>query len=335
MIFLVAVAAILLAVPLGTSASASPGPLVSSAGPWTKLPTTSPFSTTSSHGWVLSAPVFYPPGQEIVVVAQRYNLSYLYHVSDSTWVFKDGNWLNLKIPTPHWYNPPYMIYDSRNRDVLATGYDSNANWHTWTFQNNQWTVANHGRSLYLGCVDSCPDGIVYDASTGQPIMFGGDSGCGDCDSNLSYEFHAGQWHRLGTVGFPLGSYAGDVFAYDPPTQSAWVLFGENYGTIWEVNSLHAGVWKRVAANPALPFAYPDAMEYDGSNHQMVMFDLGDDATWAYFAGQWHNVTSGASPPDCGLQNNNAGPQGGLVWDPEYGGLICLSLESTGQLWLYR
>jgi hypothetical protein len=157
--------------------------------------------------------------------------------------------------------------------------------------------------------------MVYDASDGYVLLFGGDNATGfppvcsfGCARafNDTWEFKAGVWKPL---HIPAPSpRLGASMVYDAADGYVLLFGGELWSTAGpgaltgETWSYHAGAWtNRMSAGPSARFDAPIAFDQAAGDVLLYGGVLSNGTvardTWTYFGGLWSVVPSSGPPPD--------------------------------------
>lgn len=255
---------------------------------------------------------------------------------NSTWALEDNTWLNLSIPGP----PP--------RCMALLGYDAAAGYvvlfggvnpiagdlnDTWTYRAGAWTEVHPTVSPPSQFYDT--DSMMYDAQLGCMLLVGTLPTPGPYNSNVTWEYCAGQWTELLSYGPPLTQVvgAGPTLGYDGADGCAMMLTSPVGNLGGQANYTYelcpGGNWTIVTkvGLPDLEFA---SMCWDPALSAVVLYggevdvrglEVNSNATWEYANGQWSAL-------------NISGPPGRLqeivAFDPQTSALVMTS----GYAWDY-
>jgi hypothetical protein len=224
---------------------------------------------------------------------------------NDTWLFQNGEWKRLNISGPSPRLGEYMAYDYKDGYILLFGggpyltLNGSLYYHdTWEFQSGHWKElhpASYPSARGLG-------GMVYDASDGYLLMFGGMSSQTDIHSD-TWTYSGGTWDNItSSLSVSPPPLLAPVMSYYPPASEVVVFggatpepgfeFGQDLSVTWTYSH---GAWKNVSATSGTP---PDgrilaSMAYDAAQGFLVLFGgwntstgalYGD--TWLYSGGHW-------------------------------------------------
>ncbi|MCI4328039.1 MAG: hypothetical protein L3J86_00515 [Thermoplasmata archaeon] len=181
-----------------------------------------------------------------------------------TWTFHGGRWSAAPTNTtvPRGSVGVALANDPSDSGVVLFGGESSAAkkcplriglnlcQETWTFSGGNWT----NRTASSAPPPRWDAGMVYDASYGTDLLYGGQGwGChpipngSSCAPNLendTWSYAAGHWTNLsGGLGTPPDGGVGPAFAYDG-TDGAAILYGSMDG---ELSNVASGSWWSLTA----------------------------------------------------------------------------------------
>jgi Galactose oxidase, central domain len=282
-------------------------------------------------------------------------------------------WTNLSgdgVAAPDPRAAPLAAYSpTLNETILFGGYNLSgvgtsaaAYGDTWEFSHDAWTLVQAGGSP-MAPPPRWGGGLVYDASDGYLLMFGGrTSPNGSVESlswflNDTWAYNATGWHQIVTSTAPSPRvYFG--MTYDA-ADGVVVLFGGGIGTTdvpWTIYgdtwTYHAGVWTNITAS-AGPSPAPrlvGAMAYDAADGYVVLVAGSDSREfydvscpyvypdeWKFVGGKWSplSLESAVEPPGgFGSMWYDAGSDSLLYYD----GIENLSVADcdaeVGNVWMY-
>ncbi len=167
--------------------------------------------------------------------------------------------------------------------------------------------------------------MVYDATSGSVILFGGQYFNGSTDAtqyyNDTWSFHAGVWTNV-TPAVSPPERSGAELAYDPP-QNEVILFGgtgpdhQEYNDTW-IWSGSPGTWTNITSTvgPAPPPGFWFSMAYDAQTEAILLFggvNFTDgiehtytNQTWSFLGDAWTHLSPATVP--VGRQTQE------MVWD---------------------
>jgi hypothetical protein len=294
------------------------------AGSWTSLSSPAAPSPRSGAGLV------YDPAADAMLLFGGY--TYTLNGSD---LFHDDLWSIGLLPaaTPQYWSAVNatggpsaragvgMVYDPAISGVVLFGgclsghywnASCNATGQTWTYSNGTWSL----RNLSTGPSARVNPQMVYDAATGDVLLFGGASGTPSyLEYNDTWEFNGTGWTQLHPTLHPTGG-AWEAMAYDPAASEV-ILFdsGELYATgsdLANTWTFSGGQWNLLVngTNGSATSPSPrsgETLTYNDATQNLVMFggftcDASGDCsnnndTWLFANGSWHLAppSSGPSP----------------------------------------
>jgi hypothetical protein len=228
----------------------------------------------------------------------------------TTWTYSGGRWTNLSAASlsPSARADMALTYDSADGYVVGfggcacpvNGGTGGVLSDTWKFASGNWTelatnATPPARSLA---------GLVYDASDGYVLMFGGQGAT--TTYNDTWEFTGGGWTHITPVRSPPWS-TGATMAYDAADNYVLLVTGAFPASTW---TYHAGRWTNLTAlgDRTLDGAAANPIVYDSTDHYLVLFGTahrpGNGATypfllpdtWTFRGGNWSNVTGLVGTP---------------------------------------
>ncbi len=208
-------------------------------------------------------------------------------ILNDTWTYAGGVWTNVtdKItgaspPAVFWAS---MAYDNATGSVILFGGDQ-ANTptreytnQTWSFHDDTWT--NLTSTVAPPARNSAS--LVYDASDGTLILFGGQNAS---YFNDTWSFSDDAWEQVSATNAP-DVRLGAGIAYDAASSEV-VLFGGYPANVYpdDTFTYHAGAWARYDLYPG-PFqsTVSDQMAYDYADQEVVLFEqqFGSDAMYTW------------------------------------------------------
>jgi hypothetical protein len=256
-----------------------------------------------------------------------------YLTPPTIWTYASGNWTNLTSTStgPGARADVAMTYDAADGYVVAFGgcecspnsYITGVQSDTWKYTALGWTKLATNASPPARMLA----GLVYDASDGYVLLFGGQAPGGAL--NDTWEFTAGGWTHITPRHSPPW-LLGETMAYDAADNYVVLLTGSFPATTW---TYHAGVWTNLTAEgdrsidgaPANPIVYDSTngvVLLFGTAHEQAMYSpyLEPD-TWTFLHGNWTNVTGVAGHPPASRSDASVAdfPPGGFVL--VYGGSV--------------
>jgi putative cell wall-binding protein len=239
--------------------------------------------------------------------------------ANSTWVWDGGAWTNPpggKGPTGR--VQPTLVYDGSTRQVIMFGGSPSHNCgaqtptylaDTWAWNGGRWTQLHPSTSPPAGA-GAC---AAYDAATGEVVLFGDGTGVngGRVGDPNTWTWDGTTWtpHLL-TPAPPTSTFACGM-TYDA-TRSTVVFQSEAAAGVstWEWNGT---AWAQLAAGgPELNGGFNAEIAYDGSTHQVILYNGADSCfppgtfgfgdcikaaseTWAWNGSSWVQLGPGADP----------------------------------------
>lgn len=298
-------------------------------GPGTPVGSVSYYSDTwAFHGgaWSnITNPLDSPPGRYYAMMtydaADGYVLlfggDYAKQFLGDTWTFKGGTWTNMTAANPSGKAPSCRIDGGIAFDV-ATGYvvlfggtvkaggvclngaRNVTSSETWAFSRGTWTNLSPAVSPPARWAES----LVYDASGGSILMFGG-LGASDTSLTDTWTFSDGNWTQLPLHLYPPGRFSASM-AYDPSTGLVLMFGGLSepqraapiLSDFWEFT---AGSWLNLTLIPSPPPARNMSLAFDGKDGYVLLFGGQNQSggylnqTWRFVGGVWLLLTPPTSP----------------------------------------
>lgn len=226
-------------------------------------------------------------------------------VTNDTWVFQGGHWLQLHPTTsPSARTGAMLAYDAADGYLVlfggtpagnacgATGGPYND---TWTFRAGNWTQL----AISHAPTPRCDAGFTWDARDGYLLLYGGTNLAGPLGD--TWTFRGGVWTQLNPPSTPGSRYSFQM-TYDV-ADSYVLLFGgwsgsANLGDTW---TFAGGSWSQIIPTVSPSGRAGSALAYDNAMNATILFG-GNNAnsmlndTWVYLSGKWTNVTSTMAPP---------------------------------------
>lgn len=220
---------------------------------------------------------------------------------NNTWSFLHGRW--SKIVASGARSPPggvtdyNMVYDAADGYVLLL--DDGA---SWKYVSGTWTElcgvpTSNCTSIpgpyYPSYGEGQLGGMVYDASDGYVVWFGG---------NYTWKYHAVAWTNItSSVGASPSYRFASALVYDNASSSVLLLGGLSGHALNDTWLFRSGTWQNLSASPAPPAGLEDGIAYDPADSGVVLFGAGN-TTWMW----------GTDPPMTGLSilTTPANPQPG-------------------------
>jgi PKD repeat protein len=243
-------------------------------------------------------------------------------------------WFNLTNqngPTPR--ELAAIAYDPVANDTVLFGggqfgagviYDD-----TWAYSNGTWTQLHPALSP-PGLIGA---GLVYDASDGYMLLFGGYDGS---FSNETWAFSGGQWRQLLPLHAPSVRWLFGM-TYSASDRGVLLFGGGDFSPLGDTWLFRSGNWTRLAPSTSPPWRSDSALAYDPLLDESILFGgsgnsttIGD--TWAWQGGTWHPVSTTANPP--------ASTDNGLAYDPVLGAVVLATggtspAEPTAESWAFN
>ncbi len=258
--------------------------------------------------------------------------------STQTYALENGVWLNLHVPPPQivpgGQMGPYLLYDASDEYMLLVdsegdiGSPYTVHVDTWKFLSGAWREIPTTTSPGVSFDD--PPVVVYDASDGYVVLFGGDEGQCDCATNHLWVFHGGVWTRDRVSNGPYAT-PDPLLVYDY-ARNAVLLFSEfgDFGShIW---AYHGGSWTKLSPR-SVPL-YELNVGFDRRLNALLAFNVPfgpANFVWIWPAGSagFSNITSETlhSAVTCGGPNLDS-----INYDPDARGLFCVG--SNSGLWVF-
>jgi hypothetical protein len=256
-------------------------------------------------------------------------------------------WTQLSTPTaPSPRAGAAMVYDAADGYTLLFGgcppsallYWSHlctALGDTWALHNGSWT--NLTPSLAVSPPGRADAGIAYDSEDQCVVLFGGFNGT--IVYNDTWTFHAGQWTRQSPAQSPSPRFAPGMVG-DPADRDVVLFGGSNssnpeavaYNDTWTYQN---GSWTSAAPTHAPASRFSEAMSYDPTSQQVVLFggwspsqpnSFGD--TWTFAHGTWTNISAPIAPSP-----RNYAP---MAYDPVLGASVMtgghVGADTFGDTW---
>jgi hypothetical protein len=190
-----------------------------------------------------------------------------------TWELSSNAWTQVAVgaTAPSARSGHTMAFDStRNKVVLFGGQViSGASSTTWEFSGGVWVSVSlsppNAPSMRFG------HAMVFDASRGKIVLFGGYDGTSHFQD--TWEYDGVSWNRLSITGTPPSARDGHAMAYDAARQKV-VLFGgrvnaTRFQDTWE---LSGNTWTQVATAGTPPAARDGhTMVFDSASGKTVLF----------------------------------------------------------------
>ncbi len=238
----------------------------------------------------------------------------------ATWTYAGGSWANLSANAsgPAARADIAMAYDAADGYVVAFGgcecapnlAVSGVQSDTWTYSAGNWTRLTTNASPPARSLA----GLVYDASDGYVLLFGGQAASGVL--NDTWEFTAGGWTRVTPLVAPPW-YQGETMAYDAADNYVVLLTGWIPASTW---TYHAGAWTNRTAlgDRSIDGAPANPIVYDSANQEVLLFGTAaphlESSTWTFRGGNWTNDTGSAGPTPPARSDASVAdfPPGGFV-----------------------
>lgn len=271
-------------------------------------------------------------------------------LDNETWTLSGSTWTDTHAEGPPARYFASMAFDAPlNEMVLFGGFGENNGGYrndTWAWNGKTWTEL----SPTVRPPARNEASMVYDSSTKDLVLFGGEGVCGTaCDD--TWVFNGTTWTQAIDPGctsacpssppaLALGS-----MAYDPSTQDVVLFGGEDQTTndvagTWTWNG---SAWTDMGADPGLgnlvpAGLYEGAMAYDASTGNLVLFGgaglFWDVSTTSVWNGSvWTQVIDPTDHHGC-TQNCPKSPSGrvagGLAYDPQNGEVVLFGGVSPDQ-----
>lgn len=197
-----------------------------------------------------------------------------------------------------------FAYDLAHRELVMFGGNrvSTVFGDTWTRKSGMWTQQHPARS------PSARTGaaMVYDAATGQLLLFGGSArpGTGGGYNAETWTWAGTTWRRLHPATSPSPRDS-ESLVYDPASQAA-IMFGgfsSSTGRLSDTWSWDGSTWTQLHP-PASPGVLTVAWQaaYDPASAQLLLFggDPGNGSpplsgTWAWTGTTWTQLTPLVAP----------------------------------------
>ncbi|MFZ0891821.1 MAG: hypothetical protein WB778_10325 [Thermoplasmata archaeon] len=313
----------LVKVILTVSALALAGSAVGASYKWTEVQVPSSFVTGFDTNIVWN-----PAGYEMVIAEDA-------HGHSQTYGFESGHWVNLGLATPT-VAPSVgdLVYDHHDGQMLLfidfTG--TGAGVQVWELSHGAW-----GHLLLKGGPTSSvdyPATVVYDASDGYVLYYGGSTtGC-DCGSNQTWSFVSGTWHHFAGSGFPPAVEFPQV-VYDGALGKVLLFLNgggpseSDYG-FW---TFHAGSW--IHTNPSARPHLSGAMGFDVALNAVLVSGVTSQGAgpyvflWKSGAGGFTNISSSTTHKNTQCTGVSLEY---LNYDPSEGGLLCVGTDEA--LWAF-
>ncbi|MCI4330690.1 MAG: kelch motif-containing protein [Thermoplasmata archaeon] len=275
-----------------------------------------------------------------------------------TWSLHSSIWTNLTRPEPSPRLDASMTYDPTDGYVLLFGgvtCPSSVGSCSPRLLNDSWTFAGGRWTLLQPTTFPTPRdraGMVYDATDGYVLLFGGGGASGAL--NDSWEFKSGAWTQLSTNVAP-SPRSGQGLVYDEGDGFALLFGGDSlrgtpfangYRDTW---TFRAGTWSNVTASSALapPASSTNPLAYDSADGYVLLFgtfqatvpgyswSTSTSQTWGFAGGTWTNLTAraGTAPPSRTGGAMMGDPHDGLV--VMFGGSGAGALTWLGDTWAFQ
>jgi hypothetical protein len=270
-------------------------------------------------------------------ILERAGLQQYYGESD-TWTYLNGVWTNVTNTVIGGASPdaenPSMAYDPFSQEVVLFGGASNVQGYdeaqTWTYHAGEWTNITNiaGTPPFPRLIPV----FVADLFDQQMILFGGLSQNASRTSEYAqtdtWLFKDNSWSNI--TGQVSGTPPALIYAsgtYDP-SESGVLVLGTNYPGPPYVSYTYlysAGKWMNLTSTLTTPgprqvaglFAYDpsvgaailsSSLELLAGSSNFVVFPI----TWAFYQGNWINITTtGGAPPSGTLAGWATLPDGSI------------------------
>jgi hypothetical protein len=248
-----------------------------------------------------------------------------YYGESDTWTYMNGVWTNVTSTVIGGAPPdaanPSMAYDPFSQEVVLFGGASNVQGYdqaqTWTYHAGEWT--NITNTAGTPPFPRAAAVLVADLADQQMVLFGGLSQNATREriyaQTDTWLFKDNAWNNItGQVSGSPPALIYAVGAYDPE-ESGIVVLGTEFPGPPYVSSTYlysAGKWTNLTASLPTPgplqvvglFAYDPSVgaailsssveiEADGPNYAV------SPITWAFYDGNWINITTTAGAPPSG------------------------------------
>lgn len=237
-------------------------------------------------------------------------------VYGDTWIRRGGVWTRehpATHPSPH--TGAALVWDAATSQLLMfggttkPGYGGGYSSQTWIWTGSTWTLLHPAASPPARHNAD----MVYDAATGEVILFGGYDGH---YFNDTWAWTGSTWTQLNPATRPRARDS-DSMAYDADTGTVLMYGGfDDRGRLGGTWSWNGTNWTQLhpADSPGeVSFAWQAA--WDPASHQLLLFG-GDPGggqpslnwTWAWTGSNWTQLTPATSPPGRFY--------GALAWNPD-------------------
>jgi hypothetical protein len=238
---------------------------------------------------------------------------------NDTWVFRNGSWLELHIPSPSPRLGASIAYDAADGYVVLFGGQEwcgtapcSVTSQTWTYHAGVW------KQLAIPAPPARFDApFSYDPLDRSVVLFGGVLATGAV-ANDTWAYYGGAWFSIPTRGPPPDAYqesmtydAADGYLLLVGTASS-IQAGLSANVSW---AYRAGHWQIVPTETSPPFLWGAWVAYDPQlgyvlleGEQVSAAEGGPiNATWGYFGGNWTYVPTPTPSLRLGLSS--------LAYDP--------------------
>ncbi len=226
-----------------------------------------------------------------------------------TWERSGPNWKEVvpaTSPPPRYGHA--MAYDAKNGVTLLFGgvsQSASALADTWLWDGTTWTDVSPGFNAPAGPSGRSGHAMVYDATRGVVVLFGGSSG--GSSLNDTWEWNGSVWSNVTPSAGNPGARSGQAMAFDS-IRGVTVLFGGQgiagpLADTWEWNGQ---AWTNVTPQGTGPISPParsgHGLVYDAARAVTFLFagtqnGNESDDSWTWDGTHWTNVTpSGVRPP---------------------------------------
>jgi hypothetical protein len=223
---------------------------------------------------------------------------------------------------------PSFAYDPPRREFVLFGGENGSTvlGDTWIHKDGAWTQLNPARSPS----PRTGAAMVYDAATGQLLLFGGSSFTGSPYYRDTWVWTGRTWRRLHPATSPPARHNADMI-YDAATHNV-VLFGGydgQYlgdtwtwnGTTWTQQNTPTGPAPRDTGSFVYDAATGTGIVYGGFNGVTSFTD-----TWSWNGSSWTQLSPATSPDEATFG-----------WQAAYDGTtqqIIMFGQSSGQTWAW-
>jgi hypothetical protein len=247
-------------------------------------------ASTPEPRWPNSRPVFDPLLNKTILISGGDMGNAL-----ETWAWDGSSWSNLYASPPGLTGPAVVGYDEGTKQLIMIASSITTTDTSVTAISSTWVFVGATWQPLTGAISPEPrsaTNMAYDPQHRQLVLFGGrnfqngDPRQGRTDT---WTWDGVTWTRQLPKVSPPGGAPNVV--YDPESQQLILLDEDANFSMWTWDGAD---WHQLHPTNLPPAGGVPQLGFDSANHQMLLFEGGDDPqltsqTWFYDAGTWKQV----------------------------------------------